>query len=91
MSRGVKQQGFIYFLLSEKLDAVKIGFTRNNDMKVRLRDCQTWSPHEYDVLKVVEGTMLEERQLHRRFAKDKIRGEWFKYSEALKDYIFLLP
>lgn len=86
METPVKKSGYIYFLLSEKMDAVKIGFTRGKIEK-RLREWKTWHPYDFDVLKVLEGTMIEERLLHRRFWKDKIRGEWFRYSEELKEYI----
>ena len=87
MARTTKRCGYIYFMLSEKLDAVKIGFTRNSDMKVRLKNCHTWSPYAYDLLKMIEGTMIDECQLHKRFVKYKIRGEWFHYSDELKEFI----
>lgn len=86
MARPEKQSGYIYFLLAEKLDAVKIGFTRG-DIKKRLLFAHTWSPYDFDVLKVIKGTMVEEVQLHKRFHKDKIQREWFNYSDELKDYI----
>lgn len=86
MTGPVKRSGFIYFLLSEKFDAVKIGFTRSNIEK-RLKYAATWYPYDYDMIKLIEGTMLEERNIHKRFVKDKIRGEWFHYSAELKEYI----
>lgn len=89
MARTVKQCGYIYFLLSEKHDAVKIGFTRGS-MEKRMKYFSTVCPYDYDVLKVIEGTMVEEHQLHKRFVKDKIRGEWFHYSDDLKHFIDML-
>lgn len=86
MARPVKQSGFIYFLLSEKLNSVKIGFTRNA-VEERLMAANTWSPYDYDVLKVIKGTMLEEVQIHKRFVRYKIRGEWFEYSDEIKEFI----
>ena len=86
MGQPVKRSGFIYFILSEKFNAVKIGFTRNN-IEQRLKDAATWYPYDYDMIKMIEGTMIDERMIHRRFVKDKLRGEWFNYSDELKEYI----
>lgn len=86
MELPVKKSGYIYFMLSEKMNAVKIGFTRGK-IEDRLKKCQTWNPYNVDVLKIHKGTMIEERNLHKKFVKFKIKGEWFKYSKELKDYI----
>jgi hypothetical protein len=87
MGRPVKQSGFIYFLLVEHADAVKIGWTRDKSLKTRMRHYYTYCPLNVDVLKVIPGSMLEERALHRRFVRDRIRAEWFRYSDELKAYI----
>lgn len=86
MARPLKQGGFIYFLLAEKYDAVKIGFTRKC-VGARLKECATWCPYDYDVLKIIKGTMAQERNFHKRFGQLRIRGEWFQYSEDLKTFI----
>lgn len=86
MADTTKQCGYIYFLLCDKHNAVKIGFTRGLLAK-RLKAYKTFIPYDYDILKVIKGTMLEESQLHKRFVKDKIREEWFNYSEELKEFI----
>ena len=86
MARTTKRCGYIYFLLADKYNAVKIGFTRNT-VEERLVNGNTWSPYEYDVLKVIKGTMLEESQIHHRFVSYKIRGEWFTYSDEIKYFI----
>jgi hypothetical protein len=86
MAEAGKQCGYIYFLLADKLDAVKIGFTRLS-VEGRFKDYSSYCPYAYEVLKVISGTMLEERALHKRFVKDKIRGEWFHYTEELKKFI----
>jgi hypothetical protein len=86
MADAGKKIGYIYFLLSEKTGAVKIGFTRGTIEK-RLKNTSAWSPYDYDVLKIIDGTMIEERALHKMFVADKIRGEWFHYSDELKKFI----
>ena len=86
MVRPEKRCGYIYFLLSDKHNALKIGFTRNN-LKQRLKDYFTHTPYDYDVLGAIKGTMMDERILHRRFVRYKIRGEWFNYSDELREYV----
>lgn len=80
------RSGVIYFLLSEIHNAVKIGFTCSN-IEERLKDYRNHSPYEYDLLKTIKGTMFQEKQLHKRFVRYKIRGEWFNYSDELKEFI----
>lgn len=87
MTRPVKQSGFIYFLLAEGTDAVKIGYTHDFEMKSRMQQYHCHSPYNFDLLKILPGTMIEERNIHKRFVKLKIRGEWFKYTEELKEFI----
>ena len=86
MERPKKRGGYIYFLLAENIDAIKIGFTRN-DIKERMRHYSCHSPYDFDLLKIIEGTMLEEAALHKRFVKYKIRSEWFVYSDEIKEFI----
>jgi hypothetical protein len=87
MGRPVKQSGFIYFLLVEHADAVKIGWTRDKSLKTRMRHYYTYCPLNVDVLKVIPGSMMYERALHKRFTQIRMRGEWFRYTEELKSFI----
>ncbi len=89
MYKPVKTVGYIYFILAERYDAVKIGFTRGA-IADRLKHYKSATPYDYDLLKLIRGTMWEEKQLHKRFAKYQIRHEWFDYSDELKEYIELL-
>ncbi len=87
MARPEKQCGYIYFLLAESVSAIKIGFTREGRLEGRMADYRVHSPYEYDLLKLIPGTMVEERMIHRRFVKLKIHGEWFAYTDELKKFI----
>lgn len=82
-----EHRGYIYFLLAENADAVKIGYTRQKSMKTRMRYFYTYSPYSVDLLLIMPGSMIQERDIHKRFVKDKIHGEWFRYSDELKAYI----
>lgn len=67
---------------------VKIGFTNNPDLRVRVTDLQVGNPYPLRVLGVIpSGTLNEEAHIHERFAKDWMYGEWFRYSERLEKFI----
>ena len=74
----------IYFVQSGN-GAIKIGCTI--DMGLRLIELQGNNPELLTVLKTVSGTPLEETAIHRKFKRDRIRGEWFKPSLELLRFI----
>jgi hypothetical protein len=39
------------------------------------------------VLAVIGGTRAKEKELHRKFAADQIRGEWFRRTQAIEAFI----
>ncbi|WP_051057037.1 GIY-YIG nuclease family protein [Bradyrhizobium yuanmingense] len=74
--------GFVYFIGQvENPDVVKIGFA--TDVAERLATLQTGSPFTLTLVASFPGTMKAEKLLHRQFASDCIRGEWFKFSSAI--------
>jgi hypothetical protein len=76
-------RGFVYFIGCGEY--IKIGFSsRPLD---RLRALQTSHPDELEILGTIRGTRQLESKLHKRFADDRERGEWFQASDALWDYI----
>jgi hypothetical protein len=96
------QAGEIYFIReaeygSEKLSPfVKVGLVRYKDKRDsfgRLSEHQTGNPRklQLDPKHVVktEAVDMVEAQLHRRFSKQRISGEWFEFKDekSLKDAI----
>ncbi|SDS47917.1 GIY-YIG nuclease family protein [Bradyrhizobium canariense] len=80
------KSGFVYVIgLAEDPTAVKIGFAANVDD--RLLTLQTSSHRTLKVLATIKGTIAMERKLHRDFADDHIRGEWFRRSEAIESFV----
>ena len=73
----------IYFI--RQSDYVKIGYA--SDVRTRLSDLQVASPYDLSVLFMMEGDYDKEKELHDRFVKDKIRGEWYILSEDIREYI----
>lgn len=63
---------------------IKIGWSTN--LAQRLSNLQ---PEE--VLAVIPGDTTLERELHRRFAKHRVVGEWFEDCPSIRAYIAGLP
>jgi len=77
--------GYIYFVQMENTGPIKIGFTKN--IKGRMESLQTASPYPLTLRHHFFATRKNENDLHKRFRKDILRGEWFISSKALKKEI----
>lgn len=77
--------GFIYFLLAEESNRVKIGYSI--DPNLRLDTLQTGCPDELKLLKLVPGTQEQETECHKKWSGLRVRGEWFHASKPLLDWI----
>lgn len=64
---------------------VKIGYT--TDLRGRLHDLEEHLPMKLKLFASFPGTVSDERKLHARFAQYRSRGEWFRRSGALADWI----
>jgi hypothetical protein len=79
-------RGAIYFIGCTETFRVKIGFTTGNVFE-RLAKLQTGSPTHLAYLGSLPGTLADERNLHSRFARDRVRGEWFRVSPQLREHL----
>ena len=69
--------GYIYFIRSGETGPVKIGWVKSS-VESRLLALQCGNPEELIICKVLENkSIADEYELHRRFSKFRIRGEWF--------------
>jgi hypothetical protein len=73
----------IYFVKAN--DRVKIGYAE--DPSSRIPSIQTSSPYKLEVLLIIDGSIEVERELHKRFQKYRITGEWFKYDDRLEAFV----
>lgn len=73
----------IYFLSDG--EHVKIGFSDN--VKVRIPDIRVSNPKDLSVELVIDGDYAFEQKIHNDLKKYHVRGEWFYYSEVVKQYI----
>ena len=77
----------IYFIRSGNKGPIKIGYTDEN-FDQRFKSLQTGNPYKLKLVGMIEGDALKEAELHRKFEKHHIRGEWFKSDREIIDYIF---
>ena len=72
----------IYFIRCGTDGPIKIGWTAN--LKERLANLQSANPAELVLLGSRSGTQEQEKELHARFASQRLRGEWFSWSLELE-------
>ncbi len=75
----------VYFV--SQGNKVKIGFT--NNIKQRMKNIKTSSPLSLKLLGTIDGDRNVEKELHLKFHqyKDNLFGEWFQWSDEIRDYI----
>lgn len=78
----------IYFIQDSASHNIKIGFTSAEDADGRRAALQTGNSAELVLLRTIPGgKRITEATLHRRFAKDRVAGEWFRPSPDLLRFI----
>jgi hypothetical protein len=68
---------------------IKIGTT--NNLRRRMGALHKPAPGRLWLLSAISGGALQEGELHRRFSKHRISGEWFLPAPELLEYIASLP
>jgi hypothetical protein len=81
--------GYVYFILCEPMEAVKIGFTKH-DPKRRLKELQTGSAGPLKLACYFAGSIDDERRLHAAFGALSIHLEWFRFEAKLRDFVYYL-
>jgi hypothetical protein len=54
------------------------------DPRKRIEKIQVWSPHDCELMGIAAGGPALEKTLHKDFAADRHRGEWFRLTERLQ-------
>jgi len=78
----------VYFIQASADGPIKIGSSKN--VRKRLREMQTSSSKKLNLIVGESGGKERESALHAIFHEDRIRGEWFKRSIPLLNYILEL-
>lgn len=74
-----------YFIKDSITGYIKIGITSDSIHKRVKAITGTIVPRTFNCIGFIVGNV--ERDLHKRFATDRVKGEWFKQSKELLDYI----
>ena len=75
--------GYVYAIECEGM--VKIGFSVCPYH--RFTTIQTFSPFECRLVGVMAGDFRQEAALHRRFASQRVRGEWFTHDGDVAEFV----
>lgn len=71
----------VYFIQAGEDGPVKIGWAKDTLARKALH--QTSNPVELRVLREVECLPVDEKAFHRYFNDQRIRGEWFRFADAM--------
>ena len=72
----------VYFATIREQNVVKIGCSFDPD--TRLKELQVGCPFTVKIEATLPGHITEEQALHRRFADDRLRGEWFTITPMIE-------
>lgn len=75
----------VYFIRDELTGNIKIGVAA--DPEKRLQELATGSAGALTILRTEPGGARRELALHKKFSADRVRGEWFRPSDALMEHI----
>lgn len=75
----------IYFIENLFNSEIKIGVS--SDIDTRLKQISSDIKSPVKLIKLINGDEQKEKELHNRFSRDRVHGEWFKPSNELLDNI----
>lgn len=89
MTNTKTKKSYIYFIEDTNYKTIKIGKATNP--KTRLNELQVGNPSHLELLAACEvelkNAKLAEQELHERFEPFRVRGEWFKATQYMRDLI----
>ena len=81
----------VVYFISDGMGHVKIGITTTDQLTLRVGALQTGNAFALVVEHVTLGGADLEAALHAQFADLRVRGEWFRFSAAIKEHMNTLP
>jgi len=82
----MRKTPFVYFIQAGSADGpIKIGCAI--DPRRRFATYETWNPQPLTLLGVIPGGVKDEKALHRKLIKSKLRGEWYYPTEEVLEYV----
>lgn len=83
--------GAVYFMRAGRRGPIKIGWTRGS-VHGRLRVVQLGCAEKIEIIKVIRGcSRSDEAEWHKRFAPNRMYGEWFSPTDMLMQAITAAP
>lgn len=79
--------GWIYTLVIEESQLVKIGFSADGNLKNRIATIQSSCPFLVKHLFSTRGTTGLEHLFHALFRHQRMRGEWFKVEGVVEQWL----
>lgn len=79
------RRSMIYVVQRDSDDAVKIGWS--SDVERRTRELRKGETFQLVLLFVFPGDKPDELRLHTRFAADRLEGEWFRFGDAIREWL----
>jgi hypothetical protein len=78
----------IYFILhsDKQRPYLKIGYTTTSP-ELRLNQLNAMNPNPLVLLGSIPGNQKREKEIHKMFHHYRISGEWFLYSDEIRDYL----
>lgn len=74
----------VYLILCPKTRTCKIGYASVPEN--RLCQLQTGNPFALELVATIPGEIVDEKLLHKKFEKYKLKGEWFEYNSEIKEH-----
>jgi hypothetical protein len=81
----IPYEEWVYFIQDSGSGLIKIGYSTN--VNSRLQAIQQGMPTEVKLLKYIHGDKELESELHERFSESRQRGEWFKPTNELLEFV----
>lgn len=81
-----KPIGYVYFVRCPVNGLIKIGWSGTFPNR-RLSELRSGCPVPLEPVATMPGSMMDERDLHRRFHSDRSHDEWFRPSKDLDELI----
>lgn len=77
------EKGCVYFFRHIGLSPIKIGYSINESPINRFEQFKTYAPFGAELLGFIKTEKAKEleTELHKKFARDRIKGEWFEISK----------
>lgn len=79
------KEGFVYFITTERVGVVKIGFA--TDVSQRLYNLQCATFLDLSVFDAFPARFEDEGIIKDLFSPFRIRGEWFRFHDYIYDFI----